>query len=103
MKNKPGIVVRQHRTGRKQLGLLRAVRRIKEGTSAVLFQSGLNEKWWADSLECYCYLRNIQDLLSDGKTPCEKARFGMPFDEPVVPFGAMVEYHPIFAKDQSRS
>ena len=39
----------------------------KEGTSAVLLQSGLDEKWWADFMECYCYLRNIQDLLSDGK------------------------------------
>ena len=29
-------------------------------------QSGLDEKWWTDSVECYCYLRNIQDLLSDG-------------------------------------
>ena len=47
----------------------RAVRRVKEGTSAVLLQSGLNENWWADSMECYCYLRNIQDLLSDGKRP----------------------------------
>ena len=28
----------------------RAVRRVKEGTSAVLLQSGLDEKWWADSL-----------------------------------------------------
>ena len=36
----------------------RAVRRIKEGTSAVLLQSGLDEKWWADSMECYCYLRD---------------------------------------------
>ena len=45
----------------------RAVRRVKEGTSAVLLQSGLDEKWWADSMECYTYLRNIQDLLSDGK------------------------------------
>ena len=27
----------------------RAVRRPKEGTSAVLLQSGLDEKWWADS------------------------------------------------------
>ena len=50
------------------MGLLRAVRRVKEGTSAVLFQSGLDEKWWADSMECGTYLRNIQDLLSDGKT-----------------------------------
>ena len=35
----------------------RAVRRVKEGTSAVLLQSGLDEKWWSDSVECYCYLR----------------------------------------------
>ena len=49
----------------------RAVRRVKEGTSAVLLQSGLVEKWRADSMECYCYMRNIEDLLSDGKTPNE--------------------------------
>ena len=46
-----------------------AVRRVKEGTSAVLLHSGLNENWWADSMECYTYLRNVTDLLSDGKTP----------------------------------
>ena len=51
------------------MGLLRAMRRVKEGTSAVLLQSGLDENWWADSLECYTCLRNIQDLSSDGKTP----------------------------------
>ena len=44
-----------------------AERRVKEGTSAVLLQSGLNESWWAGSMECYTYLRNIQGLLSDGK------------------------------------
>ena len=49
-------------------------------------------------MECYTYLRNIQDLLYDGKTP----RFGVPFNGPVIPFGAMVEYHPISAKDLSR-
>ena len=53
----------------------RAVRRVKEGTSAVLLQSGLDENWWADSMECFSYLRNIQDLLSDRKTPYER-RFG---------------------------
>ena len=31
-----------------------------------------------------------------------KGRFGMPFDGPVISFGAMVEYHPVSAKDQSR-
>ena len=79
----------------------RAVRGVKEGTSAVLLQSGLGNHWWADSMECYCYLRNIQDLLSDGKTPYER-RFGIPFNGPVMPFGATVEYHPISAKDISR-
>ena len=79
----------------------RAVRRIKDGTSAVLLQSGLDEKWWADSMESYCYLRNIQDFLSDGDTPYER-RFGMPFQGPRIPFGAKVEYHPISAKDLLR-
>ena len=79
----------------------RAVRRVKEGTSAVLLQSGLNESWWADSMECYTYLRNVTDLLSDGKTPYER-RFGQPFKGPIIPFGSLVEYHPITAKDQSR-
>ena len=38
-------------------------------------QGGLDENWWADSMECYTYLRNIHDLLSDGKTPYGR-RFG---------------------------
>ena len=46
----------------------RAVRRVKEGTPAVLLQSGLNESWWADSMECYTYLRNVTDFLS-GRRP----------------------------------
>ena len=79
----------------------RAVRRVKEGTSAVLLQSGLNESWWADSMECYTYLRNVTDLLTDGKTPHER-RFGQPFKGFIFPFGSLVEYHPITAKDQSR-
>ena len=79
----------------------RAVRRVKEGTTAVLLQSGLNESWWADSMECYTYLRNVTDRLSDGKTPYER-RFGQPFKGPIIPFGSLVEYHPKTAKDQSR-
>ena len=79
----------------------RAVRSVEEGTSAVLLQSGLNESWWADSMERYTCLRNIQDLLSDGKTPYER-RFGEPFKGPIIPFGSLVEYCPISANDQSR-
>ena len=39
--------------------------------------------------------------MSDGKTPYER-RFGKQFKGPIVPFGSLVEYHPITAKDQSR-
>ena len=77
------------------------MRRVKEGTSPVLLQSGLNERWWADSMECYTYLRNVTDLLSDGRTPYER-RFGEPFNGPIIPFGSLVEYYLISAKDQSR-
>ena len=52
-------------------------------------------------MECCTYLRNIQDLLSDGRTPYER-RFGEPFEGPIIPFGSLVEYHPFTAKDQSR-
>ena len=77
------------------------MRRVKEGTSAVLLHSGLNESWWADFMECYTYLRNVTDLLSKRKTLHER-RFGQPFIGPIVPFGSLVEYHRITAKDQSR-
>ena len=52
-------------------------------------------------MECYIYLRNVTDLLSDGKTPYER-RFGQPFKGPIIPFGSLVEYHPITARGQSR-
>ena len=56
----------------------RAARRAKEETSAALLQSGSNDKWWSDSVECYCYLRDDQDLLADDKTQNER-RFGESF------------------------
>ena len=79
----------------------RAVRRVKEGTSAILLQSGLNASWWADSKECYTYLLNVTDLLFDGKTLYER-RFGKPYKGPIIPFGSLAEYYPISAKDQPR-
>ena len=77
------------------------MRRIKERTSAVFLQSGLGEKWCADSTECYCYLRHIQDPLAYWETPYER-RFGERFKGQVTPSGAMVDVHPISAKDESR-
>ena len=62
-----------------------------------MLQSGLNESWWADSMECYTYLRNVTDLLSDGKTPCER-RFGQPCKGPIIPFGSLVECHPFYCE-----
>ena len=68
-----GIIARLHHTEQKTNGTSeREVRRVKEGTSAVLLQSGLNENWWEDSMECYTYLRNVTDLLSDGKDALRK-------------------------------
>ena len=91
MKISPGIIARPHHTDQKQNGIAeRAVRRGKEGTSAVLLQSGLNESWWADSMEC---------LHLSAK---RHRRFGQPFKGPIIPFGSLVEVHPLTAKDQSR-
>ena len=69
----------------------RAVCRAKEGTSAVLLQSGLTEKWWSDSMKWYYYLQNDQDFLADGKSQNER-RFGESFKGPVIFFDALVGY-----------
>ena len=47
----------------------RAVRRVKEGTSAVLLQSGRNESWWADSMDVtpICETSQINYLM--GRRP----------------------------------
>ena len=84
VKISPGIIARLHRSETNGISE-RAVRRVKEGTSAVLLKSGLHESWWADSMECYSYLRNVTDLLSDGKTPYER-RFGQLCTGPIIPF-----------------
>ena len=102
VKTSLGIIARLHHTDRRLMVLQKEqCARVKEGTSVVLLQSGLNQSWWADSMECYTYLRNVTDLLSDGKTPYE-SRFGKPFGGPIIPFGSLIECHPITAKDQSR-
>ena len=55
VKNYHGIILQQPRSETNGMAE-RAVRKIKEGTSDVLLQSCLDEKWWADSMECHCYL-----------------------------------------------
>ena len=74
---------------------------MNEGTSSALVRSGLQESKWAEGMECYCYLRNAQDLLADGQTRYER-RFNSPFNEPIIPFGADVRNFPISLEDQRR-
>ena len=58
----------------------------REGTSAVLLQCGLDENWWADSLE-------LQVPSAMGKHRLKG---------PIIRFGATVHNHPISTKHQSR-
>ena len=71
----------------------RAVRRVKEGTSAILLQSGLTEEWWQEAMACYCFLRCVHDKIAGNQTAFEK-RFGQSFKGPIIPFGAQIEYKP---------
>ena len=64
----------------------KAARRIKEGTSAVLLQSGLDETWWADSMKGCCY----SDLENHS------------FNKWAHNSLRLFEYHPLSAQDQSR-
>ena len=64
-----GITELRHLVDPRRMVLLRAVRRVKEGTLAVLLLSGLDEKRWAESMECFCYLRSVQDRQTDEKKP----------------------------------
>ena len=78
----------------------RALRRMKEGTSAVLLQS--RGQRMVDGFHGVLLLsaKHTRSLGLMGGTPYER-RFGMPFHGPVIPFGAMVEYHPIFCEGQA--
>ena len=83
-------------TVQKQMGLLRErYAGLKKGLllyccNQVWMKSGARIPWNVTAI-CETY----KDLLSD-------RRFGEPFKGPISPFGSMVEYHPISAKDLSR-
>ena len=83
----------------------RAVRRVKEGTSTSLLQSGLPEDWWQEAMECYCFLRCVHDQLDAGGDSSKTAfehRFGHQFKGPIIPFGAQIEYNPSQQSDIMR-
>ena len=60
-----------------------AVRRVKEGTTVAFVHRGLPDEWWGCAVECYSYLRNLQDRVADGQTTFRKS-FGKIFDGPVA-------------------
>ena len=90
----------------------RAVRRVKEGTSAALIQSGLASMWWPTAMMCYCMLRNIVDMQAarvsedhSKQHPAETSwerRFNQPFDGPAIPLGAEVKYKPSAPNGEKR-
>ena len=73
----------------------RAVRRVKEGTSAVLLQSSLNERW------CVLSAKRHRSIIW-WEHALWKTFLGNYFKGSIVPFGSLVEYHPINTKNQSR-
>ena len=79
----------------------RVVRRVKEGTSWQLVQSGFNTLWWREAMHCFCMLFNILDQQVDGLTPYE-SRFGKRCSGKTIPFGAEVQYKPTSKSDLER-
>ena len=54
-------------------------------------------------MECYCYLRAAQLSRSRvGREDSVRTAFRRTINRPVIPFGSMVQYHPISPKDQAR-
>ena len=72
---------------------------MKEGTSAVLLQSGLDEKWWAGSLDCFCSLRNVHDLFLDGD---DNTNGGLENHSVRYQLGSRTESHLVSTEDQAR-
>lgn len=68
-----------------------SIRKVTEGTSCALVQSGLSYQWWNWATSCFCFLRNTNDLQAGGGTPY----FRCPGEHPKclqIPCGARVDY-----------
>ena len=79
----------------------RAVRRVKEGTSCMLLQSGFCEFWWPNAMQLYCLYRCVLDVLIGGETAYMK-RYGVEFTGPIIPMGARVMYKPLDPRDKAK-
>ena len=45
----------------------RAQRSVKEGTSCLLSQAGLQPEWWVEAILCFCFLLNVYDTIPLGE------------------------------------
>ena len=59
-----------------------AVRRVKQDTSALLVPSRLF-RYVVESMECFCYLRNIKDKVA-ARMSLNERRCGTSFDGPIL-------------------
>ncbi|WP_288992749.1 DNA (cytosine-5-)-methyltransferase, partial [uncultured Marinobacter sp.] len=78
-----------------------AVKRVNQGTSCALSQSGLTTYWWPQAMAIYCFFRNNVDVHTCGKTAYEQ-RFDEPFKGKLIPLGAEVTYVPHSPADKER-
>ena len=78
----------------------RCVRKVKEGTSCALQQSGFADDWWDDAAVTFSFLSCIVDNLVGNETAYKK-RFSVGYPGPVIPFGAEIRYLPITEKDKN--
>ena len=78
----------------------RAVKDCLNGARTVLFQSGLNVRWWSKAIKYYALMHNVQYKGHKGETPWE-LRFGTPFPAKSILFGCLVRYLPTNPKDKN--
>ena len=99
VKTFPAIIVRQHHTDQKHMGLQKEQYaesmkgHLRYCCNPAWTKSGLRIPW---NVAVFC-----ETFKTCWETPYER-RFGEPCTGPVIPFGSMVEHHPNSAKDQSR-
>ena len=74
VKNSIEIIVRQRLIAPRRMILQTwQYAKLKKGLRLFLCSPALDEKWWADSGERFCSVRNVQDLLSDRKNSVRTA------------------------------
>ena len=53
-------------------------------------------------MECYCFLRNVFDLLAKNSKTAYETRFNTKFEGVLIPFGAKVKWRPSLEKDKQQ-